>query len=380
MNFWKIKTTGLNMTFVKLSRLLLPFPIVALALACQNDDTPAGNAPEPAVFDDTPFILETYGLPTPQLPADNPMTVQGVQLGRMLFYEPMLSKNGMQTCASCHAQANAFSDTSRFSIGVEGLAGNRQAMSVFNMAWHSNEFFWDGRANLLRDQALLPIQDPLEMNETLENVITKLSGTAMYRDQFIRAFGDQTISPLKISLALEQFMLSIVSASSKYDKYLAGTATLSESELRGLELFETEYNPFFPALSGADCAHCHGGANFENDLYMNNGLDTDADFIDFGRENVTQNPEDRAKFKVPSLRNVALTFPYMHDGRFNTLEEVVNHYNDGIKTSTTLDPALQATQELGLFLTEQDKTDLVNFLKTLTDESFISDPAYSNPF
>jgi cytochrome c peroxidase len=298
----------------------------------------------------------------------------------MLFYDPLLSRDRSQSCANCHLQVNGFSDSDRFSIGVEGLPGKRQAMSVFNLAWHSNEFFWDGRATLLRDQALLPIQDPLEMNETLANVINKLSNSQDYKDQFSRAFGSAEVTAEKMALAMEQFMLSVVSSNSKYDRYLAGEVELTESEERGRQLFETEYNPFFPQFSGADCAHCHGGSNFENDQYMNNGLDTDDMMTDIGREAVTQNPMDRGKFKVPSLRNIELTAPYMHDGRFQTLEEVIDHYNEGIKMSSTADPTVINTMESGLFLTDQDKIDLINFLKTLTDESLATNPAYQSPF
>ena len=301
-------------------------------------------------------------------------------LGKMLFYEPMLSKDGTQSCASCHRQTDGFSDTTRFSIGVEGLPGKRQAMPIFNMAWHTNQFFWDGRADLLRDQALMPIQDPLEMNETLDNVVAKLSDSETYRNQFIRAFGDDKITSDKMALAMEQFMLSIVSHDSKYDKYLAGTVQLTESETRGKVLFETEYNPFFPDISGADCQHCHGGINLENDRYMNNGLDMEMNITDIGREQVTENPNDRAKFKVPSLRNIAVTPPYMHDGRFQTLEEVIDHYNEGIQESSTTDPTVLNTRETGLFLTEQDKQDLINFLHTFTDETFLNNEEYESPF
>ena len=360
-----------------LKYILYLFFAVALIIACNKGD----DEPEVTItIDETPYVLEYGSLPDPDLPADNPLTVQGVQLGRMLFYEKMLSKDLSQSCADCHRQLDGFSDTTRFSIGVEGMPGKRQAMPVFNMAWHSNEFFWDGRAQLLRDQALLPIQDPLEMNETLENVVAKLSAEQTYKDQFIRAFGSDEITSEKIALAMEQFMLSIVSYESKYDRYLAGLEQLTESELRGLELFETEYSPFFPELSGADCVHCHGGANFENDQYMNNGLDTDADFEDFGREDVTEDPNDRAKFKVPSLRNVAVTPPYMHDGRFQTLEEVIDHYNEGIKASSTADQTVLNTMDTGLFLTDQDKQDLINFMKTLTDDTFLNKEEYKTPF
>ena len=360
---------------INLKQTFLIIVFLSFLIACEKEDDGVT-----ATFDDTPYALEYGNLPTPDLPIDNPLTVEGVELGRMLFYETMLSKDGSQSCATCHEQIDGFSDADQFSLGVEGLPGKRQAMPVFNLAWHTNEFFWDGRAPLLRDQALMPIQDPLEMNETLENVVAKLSDTKMYRDQFIRAFDTQEITSEKMALAMEQFMLSVVSYDSKYDRYLAGLEELTESELRGLQLFQTEYNPFFPAQSGADCQHCHGGANFENDLYMNNGLDTDAEFTDMGREKVTNDPADRAKFKVPSLRNIAVTAPYMHDGRFQTLEEVIDHYNEGIQESSTADVTVLNTMETGLFLEEQDKIDLINFLKTLTDERFLQNEAYQSPF
>lgn len=358
----------------QLKYLIILFVGILIINACDKNEAP------PVTIDETPYLLEYGALPAPDLPADNPLTVQGVELGRMLFYETMLSKDGSQACADCHRQPDGFSDTTQFSIGVEGLPGGRQAMPIFNMAWHTNEFFWDGRAHLLRDQSLLPIQDPLEMNETLDNVVAKLSAEKTYRDQFTRAFGSDEITPDKMALAMEQFMMSIVSYDSKYDRYLAGLVELTESEARGLVLFETEYNPFFPDMSGADCAHCHGGANFENDQYMNNGLDTDAEFEDMGREDVTEDPADRAKFKVPSLRNIAVTPPYMHDGRFQTLEEVIDHYNEGIKESSTADVTVLNTKDTGLFLTDQDKEDLINFMKTLTDDTFLNNEAYKTPF
>lgn len=350
--------------------------IILLALACRDDET------QPTVeWDTTPYEFDNGPFPEAQaIEADNPLTKAGVELGRMLFHEPMLSKDGTQTCASCHKQQEGFSDSTRLSIGVEGLPGKRQAMPIFNMAWHTNQFFWDGRANLLRDQALMPIQDPLEMNETLENVEAKLNASQVYKDQFKRAFGSEEINPERMGLAMEQFMLSIVSYNSKFDRVLAGLDSFTPSEARGRVLFGQEYNPFFPDDSGADCVHCHGGFNFENDKYMNNGLDTDAEFQDAGREEVTGDPEDRAKFKVPSLRNIAVTFPYMHDGRFATLEEVIDHYNEGIKESSTVDPTVLNTMATGLFLDDQDKEDLINFLKTLTDDVYLNDSRYSSPF
>jgi cytochrome c peroxidase len=332
---------------------------------------------QPVEQDKTPYQL-TYGrFPAPQIAQDNPLTMAGVQLGKMLFYEPMLSSNGQMTCASCHNQANAFDDTARFSTGVRGLKGGRQAMAIFNMAWNTNNFFWDGRAELLRHQSVLPIQDPLEMDEKISNVIAKLSNNTTYTDQFIKAFGSNSINELSISLALEQFMNSIVSYQSKYDDYLAGNVNLTPTEDRGRKLFFREYNQFIPDSSGADCAHCHGGFNFENDRYMNNGLD--ASFKDSGRVKVTGNTRDLGAFKVVSLRNIALTAPYMHDGRFNTLLAVLNHYDNGLQASNTIDPALEQTRGTGLRLKNQDKLDIIAFLNTLTDYKFINNKEYANP-
>jgi len=360
-------------SFIETGLLILVIAVVIVA--CKKD-----NEEEVTLYDATPYNLEYGSLPTPTIPADNPLTIQGVKLGRMLFYDKQLSGDGSLACAGCHIQANGFSDTTQFSLGILGFPGKRQAMASFNMLWNNNEFFWDGRAHLLRDQAILPIQDSLEMNETLENVVSKLSSSQTYVDQFERVFGSTHINQLKISLALEQFMNSIVSWNSKYDKIERGELNYTASEQRGKDLFFDEYNQFFPTTSGADCAHCHSGRNFENDLYMNNGLDADANFTDDGRMKVTMDPLDKAKFKVPTLRNIELTTPYMHDGRFNTLEEVVDHYNGELVNSTTIDPALENTRATGLFLTAQDKTDLVAFLKTLTDTDMTNDTRYASPF
>jgi len=337
---------------------------------------------DPVEYDNTAYALNTINntLPEPSLPSDNPLTVQKVQLGRMLFYEKLLSSDGTISCGSCHVQADGFSDINQFSEGVGGALGGRQAMAVVNMAWNTNEFFWDGRAHLLRDQSLGPIENPLEMNEILSNVIEKLKLNQDYKDQFMRAFGSEEITSEKMSLAMENFMMSLVSDDSKYDRYLVGKEQLTASEERGRVLFFGEYNQFFPDVSGADCAHCHAGNNFENDLYMNNGLDVDADFSDLGRQEATESASDQAKFKVTSLRNIAVTPPYMHDGRFETLEEVVDHYNTNVQNSSTVDPALLGTTATGLMLDSVEKTDLVNFLETLTDNTFLTNPDFSDPF
>lgn len=373
-------------SLIRLERAGVPnkvFVVLALLVfvgfsGCKPDDTDAGQEVE---WDTTPFAL-TYPqhIVAPLLPLDNPLTVSKVELGRMLFHEPKLSGDESMSCATCHLQSAAFTDTAKLSVGIRGLEGHRNAMSVFNMAWNDNGFFWDGRAELLRHQSLLPIQDSLEMDETLADAAAKLSAQETYQHAFIRAFGDDEVTAERMALAMEQFMLTITSFSSKYDRYLAGMESLTDSELRGLELFNTEYNEFFPEFSGADCQHCHGGPNFSNNQYMNNGLDEESEMTDIGRMAVTENPSHLGQFKVTSLRNIALTAPYMHDGRFNTLEEVIDHYNEGLHASSTLDPALAATMSTGLMLTAQDKEDLINFLHTLTDEQLAQETDYSSPF
>lgn len=356
-------------------KIIIVFCIVTIAIIVHSCKKDPPTTEEP----DTPYTLDIGSFPSPTIASDNPLTREGVKLGRMLFYDKQLSRTNTQACASCHMQQFAFNDTAKFSKGVNGLLGGRNAMSVFNMAWNTNQFFWDGRANLLRHQSLKPIQDNLEMDETLANVVSKLQASSNYPNQFKRAFGTTQIDTILISKALEQFMNSIVSNNSKYDKYLAGTATLTTQEERGRYLFFTEYNAGFPATSGADCQHCHGGANFENDMYMNNGIDDNASVTDIGREKVTNNANDKAKFKVVSLRNVELTAPYMHDGRFATLEQVIDHYNL-VKNSSTLDASFQQQLPNGLQLTTADKQALVAFLKTLTDQKLLTNPEYKSPF
>jgi len=360
-----------------MTRIHITLSLIALLTICGcTNDTSAPD--EPAAYDATPYVLDTKHLPTPPLPADYPLTNQRVLLGRMLFHEGKLSKDGSQTCASCHKQPEAFSDIRRFSIGVRGLPGNRQAMAIVNLAWHRRGFFWDGRESTLRDQALRPIQDTLEMDETLPSVVSKLSAVKAYRDQFFRAFGTDTITSAKIGIALEQFMITMVSADSKADKVTRGEATFTDQEERGRLLFTQEFDPM-GRRKGAECFHCHAAPNFTNDRYMNNGLDDDASFTDLGRELVTGLAADRATFKVTSLRNIAITPPYMRDGRFTTLEQVIDHYNSGVKQSSTVDQLLQYNLTPGLGLSSRDKADLIAFLNTLTDPTFLANAAFAKP-
>jgi cytochrome c peroxidase len=305
-------------------------------------------------------------LPLPALPEDNPLFAERVALGEMLFHETRLSKNNEMACSTCHVTKHALTDPRRFSVGVDGQVGSRNAMPLFNLVW-KNHFFWDGRATSLREQALIPIEDPTEMAETLDAVVNKLEALEKYQAAFAAAFDPPKITSEKIGLALEQFMISQLSYRSRYDRAIQGAVRLTPQEQRGFSLFVTEFEPR-SGQYGADCFHCHGGTLFTDNQFHNNGL---VPTEDLGRFAVTRKPGDRHKFVTPSLRNVELTAPYMHDGRFSTLEEVVAHYDHGLHRSETLDPNLAKHPPEGLELSAEDQAALVAFLKTLTDKEFV---------
>lgn len=317
----------------------------------------------PAKFTPYQFKMSST-FPVPALPRDNPLTQERVALGERLFNDTALSRDGTLSCASCHPRETAFSDPRQFSLGVEGRAGTRHSMPLFNLAW-KKDFFWDGRAPSIREQVLVPIQDHLEMDENLENVAANLQKTTAA--DFEKAFGTAEVTPQRIGLALENFLLTLTSHDSRFDRAMRGAEKLSPEEQRGFELFMMEREPRMGSL-GADCFHCHGGALFTDHQFRNNGLPIDEK--DQGRFKVTQSALDRGTFSTPSLRNIALTAPYMHDGRFKTLEEVLDHYSEGVQRTDTLDPNLAKHPDGGLHLTADDKKALIAFLKSLTDRAF----------
>lgn len=314
----------------------------------------------------TPYSFTiSQRLPIPSLPLDNPLLSERVELGRRLFHDPQLSIDNTVSCASCHQEAHALSDPKPQSTGVNGQTSRRHSMPLFNLAW-KDRFFWDGRASSLREQALIPIEDPREMGESLDKVIEKLQSDPDYPKLFADAFGSGAITAENIGLAIENFLLSLTSYDSKFDRAMKGQTTLNDTEQRGFELFMTEFEPRSRQY-GADCFHCHGGALFSDHRLHDNGLES---IQDRGRGEVTGNPADDNKFSTPSLRNVALTAPYMHDGRFDTLEAVIEHYSSGLTQRDTLDPNLAKHPKSGLQLSEADKAALVAFLKTLTDPKY----------
>ncbi|MGB8170772.1 MAG: MbnP family protein [Chthoniobacteraceae bacterium] len=346
----------------------------AFRVTATNYDLLRPLAPDPAIGTAYPAgtrplaLRVTDRFPQVSLPPDNPLTVEGAALGRRLFGDAQLSINGAQSCATCHQQSHAFSDPRPVSLGAEGQRGARNAMPLFNLAWHG-AMFWDGRAKTLRDQIIRPIQDEDEMHETLPGVIAKLERDPTYPEEFARAFGSSGITAARLAKAIEQFLLTLVSQDSRFDRAARKLETLTEEEKRGLQLFVTEFDPA-RGLRGADCFHCHGGTLFTDHEFHHNGLLLAPE--DPGRQAVTGNEADRGKFKTPSLRNVALTAPYMHDGRFRTLEEVVEHYSGPMERTGALDPNLAKHPEGGLQLTAEEKQALVAFLKTLSDEAFIA--------
>ena len=315
-------------------------------------------------------------------PNNNPVTDYGATLGRVLFYDKNFSLNNTKSCGSCHLAEDGFSDPSQFSVGFEGGVTGRNSMGLANARYYNNgRFFWDERAETLEEQTLMPIQDPIELGMTLDGLVTKLQGVNYYPKLFEDAFGDSTITSDRISLALAQFIRSMVSYQAKYDVGLTAAggnenqnfANFTAQENRGKQLF---------FANRTRCSDCHEAAVFVGDRPRNNGLD--ATTTDAGEGGVNGNQNDEGKFKVPSLRNIELTGPYMHDGRFATLEEVIEHYNSGVEDHPNLDNRLRQGGNNGtprrLNLSDDDKAALVAFLKTLTDETMINDVKFSDPF
>ena len=320
----------------------------------------------PAAGKGFPFKMSSR-FPVPSLPLDNPIIEERVLLGQKLFHDKKLSRDHSISCASCHQVENAFADRRRLSVGVGGEKGVRNSMPLFNLAW-KDRFFWDGRAVSLREQVLMPIADHKEMAHDLPGLVTRLKASDEYPALFAKAFQPADITPETIALALENFLLTLTSYDSKFDRAMQGKLELTDQEKRGFELFMTEYEPRSRQY-GADCFHCHGGALFSDHQFHNNGLSLDSS--DLGLHRVTGKVADKGKFATPSLRNIALTAPYMHDGRFKTLEEVLQHYNTGIVRSDTLDPNLAKHPKSGINLSPKDIAALAAFLRTLTDQKYL---------
>lgn len=304
------------------------------------------------------------GWPTPNYDQSaSPLTKEGIALGRRLFYDPILSQDSSVSCSNCHISFTAFTHVDHaLSHGIRDSIGTRNSPALMNLAW-SRKFMWDGAVNHLDVQALAPITHPAEMGETIPNVLAKLQDSFNYPKMFGAAFGDTIITGQNLLKALAQFQLTLISANSKYDKVKRGELEFSEQETRGYVLFRS------------NCAACHKEPLFTNGEFANTGLQVDTTLNDLGRMSITGNATDSLLFKVPTLRNIEFSFPYMHDGRFKTLREVLNHYDSGIVPSKTLAIELVG----GTLLTSNDKVDLTAFLLTLTDKEFLFNPEFSFP-
>lgn len=367
---------------------------VVLLAQCKKETSP-GVPPECDLTDipynPTPYIIKkpAHFLQIP-IPADNPMTLEGVQLGRRLFYDPILSGDSTMSCSTCHLPQGSFTDNKAVSTGIDGIAGRRSAMSLLNIAYATNGLFWDGRARTLEEQALKPVEDPIEMHASWTNVVEKLKRHPTYPELFRKAFGITSscdgITKELAAKAIAQFeRILISSGTSKYDLFVTGQAEFEDEELRGRLMFFDEGQS--SGLPDAQCFHCHGGITLTGNNFFNNGLDSVGsldEFVDKGKGEVTGNSSDFGKFRAPTLRNIALTAPYMHDGRFKTLEEVMAQYNDNGFGVSNEDPFVQ---QIGFpvgghypGLTPSQTADIIAFLHTLTDTEFINNPDIQNPF
>ncbi len=306
---------------------------------------------------------------------DNPLTLEGIALGRRLFYDPILSGNNKQSCGSCHIQKFAFSNGPDFalSLGADGFSKTRRnAPTTFNMLW-AKSFTWDGSQPNLEEQATGPITNPVEMNQDITLLANELQANSNYPYLFKKAFGTDSITVTLVVKALAQFERTIVSGDSKFDLWAQHKINLSSDELEGFTIFQSQ--------TLGDCIHCHSAGNtFTNFDFKHNGLDTarSGTKVDIGRFGVTHNGFDSMMFKTPTLRNIALTAPYMHDGRFKTLEEVVEFYDHGFYRNRNLDVNMMMLPKNRM--SSLQKMQLVAFLKTLSDTSFTKDVRYSSPF
>jgi cytochrome c peroxidase len=362
-----------------MKRVVLGIILISVLLASCKKDPIVGDI---YAYDPTPYQLNlptNLGWSTFPIPINNPLTNAGVNLGKKLFFDPILSANNTQSCGTCHQQANSFADPNKFSIGITGEVGNRASMPLFNLPWAdkfnltNHRYFWDGGANDLERQALGPILNPIEMaNKSLFDVIARLQRHSEYPSLFRKAFGSDSITSVKLAFALAQFERTLISSNSNYDKAERRQRLRTPSEISGMLIFGSEKG---------DCFHCHGNLNspfFTDFGFHNNGLSEIQK--DSGLYLITGKPEDIGRVKTPSLRNLSFTAPYMHDGRFNTLMEVVEFYNSGTKKSPTVDPMISKNFDHGgLNLTPQDKLDLVAFLLSLNDTSFVNDAKYKMP-
>lgn len=330
------------------------------------------NEPTPYQFKSVKYFSE---MPVAK---NNPVTVEGAQLGRFLFYDSILSQNKTFSCASCHQQKFAFSDgPNQFSKGVNGDVLTRNTPPLYNLAWYS-AFFWDGRAKTIEEQVFFPVRAHNEMNLDWKIAEKRVQNSKFYKPLFKKAFGNLKIDSVLIAKAIAQFERTLISTNSKYDQVLRGEKYFTKEEYKGFELVNDQ--------TKGGCLHCHttdGNGLGTTGGFSNNGLDSANTFNaykDKGVATTTKQQNDVGEFKIPSFRNLLFTAPYMHDGRFLTLKEVLNFYGNGVNKSFNVDSKMTFAHQGGNHLTEEEKQNVLAFLMTLTDSTFINNPEFSNPF
>lgn len=350
-----------------MKRLLVLFVLFALVLSFTWQKTPT-----PYVFP----ILNTF--PEMPLSQENPVTNEGIALGRYLFYDSSLSLNNNMSCASCHRQEYAFSDSpNTLSTGNQGIKLVRNTPPLFNLAWYKG-MFWDGRAVSIEQQVFFPVRDHKEMNLNWKIAAKRIQSKPFYRKLFKEAFGTSKIDSTKIAYAIAQFERTLLSYNSKYDRATRGETILSADEYAGFVLMND--------MTKGDCLHCHttdGDGLGTTGSFSNNGLDPArflTDYLDPGKGAISGLKQEIGQFKIPSLRNVAFTAPYMHDGRFKTLEEVLDFYSEKVHPSVNLDSKMTAAHQGGVKLSAEEKRKIICFLRALSDSTFIQNPEFSNPW
>ncbi|MEY4926944.1 MAG: hypothetical protein RI894_1380 [Bacteroidota bacterium] len=380
----------------KIAFISVLFAIIIAACTQEPPQTPTGVDLRGIAYSPQPFSLTVpVGFPQPDLPAGYQFDGNIVELGRHLFYDKRLSRNNTLSCASCHLQTHGFSDTSRFSVGVEGGLTPRQSMAIQNLAFRQTEMFWDGRAASLEEQAIQPVENPIELHENWKNVEQKVQNDTMYQRLFRKAYGISYASEITKELAVKAIAMFertiIVGSNSLYWKmYVTGAVVTDDDIDSGRKLF------FNLEAGDAQCFHCHDKPLFKSNFH-NNGLDAVsalANFADKGRGAITHDTLDNGKFRAPSLWNIGLTAPYMHDGRFATLDEVIDHYADHIHYAANINPFLtqvgnpvpnpnvcpSCPPTIYEPLDAQQKAQLKAFLLSLTDTISLKKAAYQNPF
>lgn len=370
---------------------LFIFCSLTLLLSCNNDDDSSGsNNGDLTSIDYSPTELPITipeGYPQIEQPENNKLTVDGVLLGRHLFFDPILSADGSMSCSSCHLQEGAFTDNKVVSPGIDGIAGKRSSMPLINLAYNTRGLFWDGRVTTLEEQALLPVEDPIELHNSWDELVVKLKEHDTYPRMFRKAFGITNKSEINKELAaqaLAQFERTLISSgNSEFDKvFHQNIGVLSDAATNGFDIFFD----ISEDLPDGECSHCHQEPLFTTNEYSNNGLDyaeTLDDFPDKGRGAVTGIRAQNGKFRIPTLVNWEFSAPYMHDGRFATIDEVLDHYISGGKDSPNKDPLIVRHDDPNdprTYINEEHRADLLAFLKTLRDTTLLNDERYSNPF